>query len=243
MNKKMIKTIASITCGLGIVGLISTTSTSCNNHSWPKNAIPKEYLNISNGILHGFKDTFIPSEHINDGYDTLSIPKDVITIAQSAFDFEDHTQLPSFVRNIMFEDNSKINSIEHYAFDFGSYTPDKIVLPEGLTHMDSFYSYSYGMSTIVFPSTLNEIPNHFLFDGENSWISNIIFNNIDLSNNHNWLKKISSETFSSDSLISQGTIRVSGKSNSSSEEVLNYLIEHTKDPQTQESPFRLWTAL
>ena len=33
MNKKLIKTIASITCGLGIVGLISITSTSCNNHS------------------------------------------------------------------------------------------------------------------------------------------------------------------------------------------------------------------
>ncbi len=41
MNKKLIKTIASITCGLGIVGLISITSTSCNNHSWPKKRYTK----------------------------------------------------------------------------------------------------------------------------------------------------------------------------------------------------------
>ncbi len=240
MNKKLIKTITSITCGLGIVGLISITSTSCNNHSWPKNAIPKEYLNISDGTLYGLKDTFNPTEHAND-YDTLLIPKDVITIAKSAFDFEAGTALPVFIRNIMFEDDSKINSIQDYAFNFASSAPDKIVLPEGLTHMGSIYSYAAGMSTIVLPSTLNEIPSNFLFSGEAPWINNIIFNNIDLSNNHNWLEKISSETFS-DSLFSLGTIKVSGKSNSSSQEVLNYLIEHTKDPQSQKSRFSDWSA-
>lgn len=242
MNKKLIKTIASITCGLGIVGLISITSTSCNNHSWPKNAIPKEYLNISNGTLYGFKDTFIPTDHAND-YDTLLIPKDVITINRGAFDFDSDTALPLFVRNIMFEDNSKINTIQDFAFNFGSYTPDKIVLPEGLTQMGCFYAYNNGISTIVLHSTLNEIPSNFLFNGETLWIGSIIFNNIDLSNNHNWLKKISSVTFSSDSLLLTGAIRVSGKSNNSSTEVLNYLIEHTKDPQSQKSPFSYWAAL
>lgn len=167
----------------------------------------------------------------------------MITINRGAFDYDSDTALPLFVRNIMFEDNSKINTIQDFAFNFGSYTPDKIVLPEGLTQMGCFYSYNNGISTIVLPSTLNEIPSNFLFNGETLWIGSIIFNNIDLSNNHNWLKKISSVTFSSDSLLLTGAIRVSGKSNNSSTEVLNYLIEHTKDPQSQKSPFSYWAAL
>ncbi len=115
--------------------------------------------------MYGFKDTFIPTDHAND-YDTLLIPKDVITINRGAFDFDSDTALPLFVRNVMFEDNSKINTIQDFAFNFGSYTPDKIVLPEGLTQMGCFYSYNNGISTIVLPSTLNEIPSNSLFNGE-----------------------------------------------------------------------------
>ncbi len=243
MNKKLIKTIASITCGLGVVATIPAMSTSCNCSSWIKNAIPKKYLDISDGVLKGFKNTFVADEHINDGYDTLLIPKDVVTIAAHAFDSDEESSIviPTYIANIIFENNSKINNIESYAFNFAGFSPDKITFPEGLTQLGSMYNMSWGNSIITIPSSLNEIDQNYIFSGEYSWISTLIFNNVDLNKNHAWLQKINSVSFS-DSLRTEGVIRVSGNSTSTSQEVLDYLKTHTA-AESGLSSFDNWIAI
>lgn len=107
MNKKLIKTLASVACGLCVASSIPFAGTSCKtSEAWPDNAIPKKYLEIdSEGTLIGFKSDF-PEDY--SSYDTLLIPKEVITIDVSSFK---NKPLNSNVKFLAFEKESKLNKL------------------------------------------------------------------------------------------------------------------------------------
>ncbi len=105
MNKKLIKTITCVALGLGAASSIPFTAISCKtSEAWPNNAIPKKYLEIdSEGTIIGFKSDF-PEDY--SSYDTLLIPKEVITINVSSFK---NKPLNSNIKFLAFEKESKLN--------------------------------------------------------------------------------------------------------------------------------------
>ncbi len=85
MNKKLIKTIASVACGLGITSTIPFISTSCGcSHKFVEVDVPSEIYNIDeNGILQGFKEDEDLREYSN--CNTLKLPANVKGIYDYAF--------------------------------------------------------------------------------------------------------------------------------------------------------------
>ncbi|MDE6476830.1 MAG: leucine-rich repeat domain-containing protein [Mycoplasmoidaceae bacterium] len=123
MNKKLIKSIASITCGLGIVSSIPFASTSCGSSY--TNILPTKLLKIDeNGVLEGFVSTFNPNNYQNKRYDTIKVPKNVTGVSASAFDYRyDPDACPTYIKKIDFSGCSNLVFLSYCCFrDFKSIT-------------------------------------------------------------------------------------------------------------------------
>ncbi|MDE6476674.1 MAG: leucine-rich repeat domain-containing protein [Mycoplasmoidaceae bacterium] len=129
MNKKLIKTIASIICGLGTTTIIPCVASSCGNSS--NNILPKEVYKFSDDgkTLLGFKDAFLndPNSKIyKDKFtncDTMRIPANATSIAYFAFiddPAKKNSTIPNFITKLTFAKESVCSSIELGAFAFCS---------------------------------------------------------------------------------------------------------------------------
>ena len=179
MNKKLIKTIASITFGLGIAASIPFISTSCKQKS---TALPKEVYHItSEGVLTGFETEFLNNMDKYSNCNTMLIPDEVTAISDGAFLSEDN-QFPTYITNLAFSESSKITSIGESAFCYcfslvsvdlsqcahlktlGDYAFDEcesitfVSLPSSLTSI-SFGAFAYcsKLTSINFPASITEI--------------------------------------------------------------------------------------
>ncbi|MDE6477442.1 MAG: leucine-rich repeat domain-containing protein [Mycoplasmoidaceae bacterium] len=148
MNKKLIKTIASITCGLGIVGSIPFASTSCGCSSEKINSLTQSVYDIDQTTyeLKGFKDDFLnnpDSEIYQDNFkdcDTMIIPAKVTSIAINAFFTYNYqtqrveTTIPEFITKLTFAKNSKCSLIGAGSFSNCS-SLTSITFPSSLTYI------------------------------------------------------------------------------------------------------------
>mgnify|MGYP006919851586 CR=1 FL=1 len=90
MNKKLIKAIVSVACGLGIAASIPFTVASCGSSSEgdviPSNALHYEVYEIdeTTNVLKGFKED-IDLNQYKDTCDTMQIPSKITMIETWAF--------------------------------------------------------------------------------------------------------------------------------------------------------------
>ena len=87
---------------------------------WQPNWVPKDYLNITGNVLNGFKSG------VNlDQYDTLTIPKGVVTINNRTFGEGTETKIPSNITTLDFG-ASVVETIGDYAFVKAPFTHNLI---------------------------------------------------------------------------------------------------------------------
>ncbi|MDE6476673.1 MAG: leucine-rich repeat domain-containing protein [Mycoplasmoidaceae bacterium] len=142
MNKKLIKTIASITCGLGIVGSIPFATTCCGCSTKKNNSLPESVYSFSNDgkTLLGFKEGVNLSQY--EGVcDTMQIPARVTSIAELAFVNDAFAQkassaIPEFITKLDFAKGSQCFLIGLGAFAFCS-TLTTVNLPNSLIKLDN----------------------------------------------------------------------------------------------------------
>lgn len=151
MNKKLIKTIASITSGLGIAASIPFVITSCGSSPKdvvPSNALPYEVYEIQNNILLGFKEGIDFSQY-EDDYDTIQIPSNVTKIEREAFYKNSTTTIPPFIKNLTFAKNSNCSSIGDQVFK-NCTSLTSVSLPSSLARIEyEVFSNCPNLSKIV----------------------------------------------------------------------------------------------
>ncbi len=157
MNKKLIKSIVDITCGLGATVSIPFTVTNCAC-SQKNNPLPDTVYNIdANNVLKGFKEGINLSQY--DGKcNTMEIPANVTSINAEAFinDTKDGTTIPPFITKLIFPKNSNCSSIGMYAFPQSPIT--FVTLPDSLTTIgDVTFGYCFSLASINFPSHLTRL--------------------------------------------------------------------------------------
>ena len=136
MNKKLIKTLASITCGLGIISTIPFAATSCGSSSdfVPENALPYDVYDIQNNILLGFKNGIDLSEYKNI-CDIIQIPSKVASITDNAFyNGSTVSAIPTFIKNLTFANGSQCTSIRENAFRYCS-SLTSVTLPDSIKNL------------------------------------------------------------------------------------------------------------
>lgn len=161
MNKKLIKSIVSVTCGLGVATSIPFVATSCwcssEDDDVVVNALPEEVYEInSENVLMGFKDAFlndsasdIYKDKFKDDCDTIKIPDRVTSIGDSAFENSSATQIPSFISHINFTKKSNCSSIGDRAFINCPYITS-VTFPSSLTTiLDNAFKGQSILSSIV----------------------------------------------------------------------------------------------
>ncbi len=104
MNKKLIKTLSVIACGLGVTLSIPFAATSCGSSSvspdknkWLPDTV-YEYGGTDNKSLLGFTDEFLVNQNKYKQYNTMLISTNVNDIVQDAF----NGKIPPFITNIIF---------------------------------------------------------------------------------------------------------------------------------------------
>ncbi len=169
MNKKLIKTIASITCGLGIVGTIPAIASSCGGQSETEeiiNPLPEDVYNIDqNNVLKGFTSEFLDNPSAYSDCNTMLIPASVTSIVDNAFYHNYASTIPSFIKKVTFAKGSKCNSIGSNTFareDYSASTTTLILIDlskcSSLTTIGSdAFRYNTSLASITFPSSLESI--------------------------------------------------------------------------------------
>ncbi len=123
MNKKLFKSLVSITSGVVIASSISISVTSC---SWSNSKVflPDEVYEInSDNVLIGFKDQFLndsTSPIYKDNFQdchTMRIPARVTSINETAFYNGSESTIPDFIENLTFAEESKCSSIGIRSFE------------------------------------------------------------------------------------------------------------------------------
>lgn len=125
MNKKILKSLACIVSGLGIVSTIPFISTSCNKQEHKPEPLPVECLKIEtdaddNVVLKGFSDEFIQNENKGTGkyssFVEIRVPSNVQVIADNAFYEISGFNIPSRFEQLIFEKDSKLTKMGQAAF-------------------------------------------------------------------------------------------------------------------------------
>ncbi len=116
MNKKLIKTIASVTCGLGIAGSIPFITTSCGSKSSiDVKPLPYEafqYSNVKDNTIIGFKKDFWNDPDNYRDCNAIQIPANIVAIDDSFTIASEKSYIPSFITIIdlsLCKDLSSIN--------------------------------------------------------------------------------------------------------------------------------------
>ena len=125
MNKKLIKMIASIACGLGVATSIPFAATSCGCSSKddviPLNALPYEVYEVDQrNVLLGFTDEFLANPTAYDMCNIMQIPARVTSIDHSAFEKDLVSLIPSFIKNLIFANGSNCSTIGQLSFAYNS---------------------------------------------------------------------------------------------------------------------------
>ncbi len=122
-NKKLLKTILCITSGIGFATSIPfmTTACACGSSSTKTNILPDDvykYDPNDSAILTGFTDEFLANPNAYKQYNTMEIPASVTSISESAFynQLTLQTDIPLFIKNLIFADGSNCSSIGQAAF-------------------------------------------------------------------------------------------------------------------------------
>ncbi len=142
MNKKLIKSIVSVTCGLGVATSIPFVATSCGCSSVSPdkiNPLPDtvyKYDATNNKKLLGFTDEFLVNQNKYKQYNTMLISTNVNDIAQEAF----HGKIPLFITKIIFPAEMPEEIATGYGVFYNNSSITSIVLPGNLktTYMGLF---------------------------------------------------------------------------------------------------------
>ena len=144
MKNKIVKNLISAVVGTTIFTPILTTNCtssspsdpSLENEPWEKHYIPKECLDIQDGVLCGFKNI----EKINMNYSILFISRTIKSIAESAFSYAFRTSRGGmiiehypYVNSIMFSEDSTLESIGDWAFNLCTSFQNSLILPKSLS--------------------------------------------------------------------------------------------------------------
>ncbi len=174
MNKKLIKTIASVTCGLGIVSSIPFIATSCGQN-WkylPYNGEDNVYY-YEGGYLcvRGFTEQFLEmssttSPFYNEykkNYNAMKLPTNSRIVSDYAFynNYNNATIIPEYVKYIDF---SSIASIGTCAFG-GIKTINTLNFSE---NMQFIYEYAFrnciNLTSVSFSNQIKLLQNN-IFNG------------------------------------------------------------------------------
>ncbi len=171
LNKKLLNLITlcsgiTATVAVGIGGVVYSLRQEKNGGDEPvdQKVLPESVYNIDeNNVLLGFKDEFLndpDSEIYKDNFqdcDTMQIPAHVTSIASQAFE---RNKVPSFIKNLTFEEGSHCSSIAEDAFkDCSSLTSVDLSKCTELRSMEwyTFYNCS-SLNSVKIPNNLTEIP-------------------------------------------------------------------------------------
>ncbi len=166
MNKKLIKTIASVTCGLGIVSAIPFISTSCCKDK--KDGIPDpvpadrvdyphEIFKVdTDGNCTGFKDDFDATSNEYAKCNTLYFSKDIKSFSEYAFDGAkiSRAKLDQKMTNIIFAEDSEVETLPMMSF-FGldASIINYLELPKSIKFCD-YYAFNLNWNA-NHPITIN----------------------------------------------------------------------------------------
>ncbi len=132
MKNKLLKTIASITCGLGIILSIPFAATSCGCSVKKDKPLPEEVYKItdkySRTTLEGFTDEFIENQNDYKDYNTMQIPININNIIVDAF----NGKIPPFITKIIFPPEMKDEIYTDYGIFAGNHSITSVVLPGNL---------------------------------------------------------------------------------------------------------------
>ena len=121
MNKKLLKSLVSITSGIAIVSSIPVLVSSCSAKE-SKVSLPESVYYIDeNDVLRGFREGINLSQY--DGIcDAIQVPAKITSIADGAFtdytNAELRSKIPPFITKIIFEEGSNCSSIGVAGFCF-----------------------------------------------------------------------------------------------------------------------------
>lgn len=148
MNKKLIKTIASLTCGLGIVSVIPFISTSCAEDK--KIEIPDptptdrvDYQDDifkvdANGNCTGFVDDFDATSEQYKNCNTLYFPKKIKSFTNNPFESDrlENAKIDKKITNIIFANDSEVQELPSFSFfGFNNRNTNYIELPKSLKNV------------------------------------------------------------------------------------------------------------
>lgn len=165
----LLKTLVSITCGLGIISSIPLVSTSCGcSNKIQIKALPRDVYEIdeTTHTLKAFKDDFLnkPNSEIYKDkfkdYNTIEIPSDITSIADNAFVLSGEeaieTLIPDFIHNLTFNGGSKIEKIGQFSFyNSTSLTSVNLSNCENLTLINNFAFMNCPIKSVDFSNCKN----------------------------------------------------------------------------------------
>ncbi|MDE6477439.1 MAG: leucine-rich repeat domain-containing protein, partial [Mycoplasmoidaceae bacterium] len=111
-------------------------------------------------ILTGFTEEFINDSSAYSACDTMQIPTNVVSIADNAFFVSSgagSSTIPSFIKNLIFGENSNCSSIGAYAF-YKCTSLTFVTLPDALLIINNYTFYGCSaLTSVVFPDKLTTI--------------------------------------------------------------------------------------
>ncbi len=126
-------------------------------------ALPESVYNIGddNGILYGFTEEFLDNPSAYSGCNCMLIPARVTTINTGAFLSVSTQKIPSFIKKLIFEEESKCTSIGINAFhDCSSLTTIDLLNCVNLLSLESqAFGGTSALKSISLPSSLTVIHN------------------------------------------------------------------------------------
>lgn len=174
MNKKLLKSIICVASSVGVVTSIPFAATSCGTTY--VGILPDNVYDIdkTTNILEGFTESFLSNPNPYKLCNTMQIPASVKSIANSAF--SSSKNIPSFITNLTFAENSNCSSIGIEAFNvFSSLISINFSNAIKLSTIDQYCFFGCSsLTSVSFPSSLKTID--FGCFGNCSALNNIIWN-------------------------------------------------------------------
>lgn len=164
MKKKMIKIIASFTCGLVAISFAPIFSTSCGSNE-PKvlpKILPSEVYEIDSKTNHlmGFKSEYDMSSDEWLEYDTMVIPSNVVAIEDRAFIIKDYnydTVIPTSIKTVDMSECTKLTVIGETSFGLAT-SLTNVIFSKALTNIGvSAFTDTYNIESLFFPDPLKSI--------------------------------------------------------------------------------------
>ncbi len=165
MNKKIVKSIVSITCGLGIAASIPFMVSNCACSQEKIKPLPEEVYDIDeNNTLLGFKDEFLndPTSPIYKNNfkkcNAMQIPASVTSVNQEVFYKNWISTIPSFIKKLTFTEESLCTSIGEKGFEYcASLTSIDLSNTNLSTISSDTFSYCSSLTLANLPSSLEFI--------------------------------------------------------------------------------------